>query len=1329
MRDIEVAFDKMFDISESDLVFHKRKDSIGGRQMQKEQTRPKLVFGVIKWFNPRKEPCGYIVTTSYGFEGIKKGDSDFVEIPFSRTIFAKGFTPRTRSLVVFTAERPNGKLCASSMRDAQFTFDDFRLALKYATHGIFKISGVSKKSANNWSCDVHILKELSRGGVLLNGKAADVKDWLSSNLNGQSELKRKENVKKWMTDSFFSTHLQSCLPTNILPSNCFPKEDTLSKSSGNGELQTSTPLPVTTEKESTMPQHLDSNSVPRGYSRAHDKLTNKIYISNVGKRLRQLNNPSDIDYKRWVWELLQNAKDSIAGIEGRKQINAEFSIHGTEVSFKHNGAPFTYDALDGLLYKYSDGKESGESTGRFGTGFLTTHCLSKVVDISGDVFDDEAHNGKRGFSVTMFRDGQDDQELLSGLERMRETLDFSHRPTGSTTFTYHVADCSTKAIELGIGELKANLCKVMLFCPQLGMITLNDNGVQFVVNRKAITKVDENVTLYEFELQDGEKTTIRRFLVSSVDEPNERLSKKYKQPRNVRLDAAIEIDADNGIIGHNGEASLYCVFPLVGIEEQLLEPLILNSPDWEPDEERQHLLFTGTEFIGDTDIATENGINRMIYGYAPVLYQKLVSFVEKGKISRTYVLADGLLNIKMNKDLDRDWYKIHVQNEYRRILRAAKVIEHAQGGEKTSLANGFIVEESSTERTSAVSGLMSAFTSGGEVKCPIMDNDEWAKRLWHEDDLQFWNIKTLCNYVAGKRNWGDLPLLEGVDRVDWFNHFLAVVQEYEEALLGQVPLIPDMLGGLHTAKDKDLEQCEGVDDLVITLMQRLGSDVRPRLMDLGIKEISLERKFNTIRFSSEIDKLVKQIIDRNDSAATSPATTIKVLRPLLEVTPVGDKTSDDYKRKRSATAAMLNGCFNEIMPTRQSRSLLENAWKSLDEYFKKSIPFHVVREYSAKLAQDYDVTISRLNTFYHWFETMGWQFNGLKVFPNQHGVFKALGDLSYEETHIDEMLKEMVASLDKTEDYKAKLIDNNCKTKPSKSVTLKEVCSTLDRLIYDGRDSRKEEEMYRNVVSKLFYEWKKDHEASFHEDFPLSNSVSADLQLNVVHTKDIRILLYELLQKYGAQGLKDLNRGELPQELQQQSGEANAKMDFSDNPMGGLSKEEMIEAQKEAKLKAKELLVAEGFRLTQGLCEDEFTLINGVMKGDVEYPVVVRSYKDESRQFQLSTTDWNQLVKPNSILLVLKRDGQIYSVNFRELIGKHEKIDLSFSTANLEIGERVVELASAMRWFKGLKFDFDQLTATRVGVVGLFDLPEKGIPEGKKEQELSPDNPMEVLSP
>jgi hypothetical protein len=58
------------------------------------------------------------------------------------------------------------------------------------------------------------------------------------------------------------------------------------------------------------------------------------------------------------------------------------------------------------LYKYSDGKENAESVGRFGTGFLTTDCPSKVVTIESDIWTDRSMSQKAGFRVMMYRDGE-----------------------------------------------------------------------------------------------------------------------------------------------------------------------------------------------------------------------------------------------------------------------------------------------------------------------------------------------------------------------------------------------------------------------------------------------------------------------------------------------------------------------------------------------------------------------------------------------------------------------------------------------------------------------------------------------------------------------------------------------------------------------------------------------------------------------------------------------------------------------------------------------------------------------------------------------------------
>lgn len=88
---------------------------------------------------------------------------------------------------------------------------------------------------------------------------------------------------------------------------------------------------------------------PKEDSRAQQRLVDKMYLSAVKNRLSQLNNPSDNDCKRWVWELIQNAKDTIAKDPSRSSIDVKIEIEGDTVRFRHNGNPFTADARLGLL--------------------------------------------------------------------------------------------------------------------------------------------------------------------------------------------------------------------------------------------------------------------------------------------------------------------------------------------------------------------------------------------------------------------------------------------------------------------------------------------------------------------------------------------------------------------------------------------------------------------------------------------------------------------------------------------------------------------------------------------------------------------------------------------------------------------------------------------------------------------------------------------------------------------------------------------------------------------------------------------------------------------
>lgn len=176
----------------------------------------------------------------------------------------------------------------------------------------------------------------------------------------------------------------------------------------------------------------------------------------------------------------------------------------------------------------------------------------------------------------------------------------------------------------------------------------------------------------------------------------------------------------------------------------------------------------------------------------------------------------------------------------------------------------------------------------------------------------------------------------------------------------------------------------------------------------------------------------------------------------------------------------------------------------------------------------------------------------------------------------------------------------------------------------------------------------------------------------------------------------------------------------SDNRMSGLSQEEQQEVLIETKKQVEQKLKQEGFEFTQGL--GEYSIINGVIKDGVEYPLVVHSYKDSSRTFQLTAEDWNQLMRPNSMLMVRTSSG-ICSVPFLDLVRNREKIELSFSTTcNLDSKERLEDLARVMRWFKGLHFDFGTLIPVKTGTVQLFDLPEQVVDEEEKQRHMSTDN-------
>ena len=99
----------------------------------------------------------------------------------------------------------------------------------------------------------------------------------------------------------------------------------------------------------------------------------------IHQQLEQLDNQKDRYSRRWIWELFQNAVDAVSG---GQLATIRIRHLGNKFSFSHNGAPFQQKEILHLIFHGSTKREREGVIGRYGTGFLTTHVLSKTVRIT-----------------------------------------------------------------------------------------------------------------------------------------------------------------------------------------------------------------------------------------------------------------------------------------------------------------------------------------------------------------------------------------------------------------------------------------------------------------------------------------------------------------------------------------------------------------------------------------------------------------------------------------------------------------------------------------------------------------------------------------------------------------------------------------------------------------------------------------------------------------------------------------------------------------------------------------------------------------------------------
>ena len=743
---------------------------------------------------------------------------------------------------------------------------------------------------------------------------------------------------------------------------------------------------------------------PQSVSGAFDELLNKMYISNVYNRLRNLNEPTENDCKRWIWELIQNAKDSISNDKDRHFVDIKIVVRDGEVKFLHNGSPFTAKAQLGLLYKYSEGKaNNSESTGRFGTGFLTTHTLSKIVSVEGDVFTDIYVNPLCGFSATMYRDGIDEPELLAGVQKMKESMVYTKEINEWTTYTYHLRTPQNKnALELGLKNFISNIAQVMLFCKELNTLELDDNGTITRIIRKQPKFLQNDICISEFEIE-GKTGHTRKFIHKYLKKHSDELSTRFKTERNLRLMVAIEIDVENNLVENENAPSHFCVLPLVGSEKHIM-PIYLNSPDFEPDSERESLILIGEDILADKGVISEGGINRLILKESVDVYDSLVSYLAENKYNKLHLLAKGLKRTPdFEKNFNREWFEKEIMLPYREVLKKYKIVETEFSNQKLFNDDdtpNIIIPTGSKEVRQKVYSFTTELFSERLPKEKYVDN--WASLAWK--DCGLFEIEDLCDFVANKKNATHIP------SYDWMNKFLTFIIETDKTLLEKYALVPNYNDDFVSLENHDFAEGIGLTEFVLDTLLALGIDLKPNLLNPNITAVNLPLKIDVKNIAEKIDEQADLIIkDKNIDIEK----TIEKLHPLIKISLTNaEKYSTDFIEKQKSINGFVQSVFQNLQIAEQNNNdILEKAWNSTHKWLISEL-IDSVAEYKSidSLPELITDKIQWLNNFIEFIsqEIKEGKLDEVAIIPNQDGDFCFKKDLSIDD-NIPEILKTELA--------------------------------------------------------------------------------------------------------------------------------------------------------------------------------------------------------------------------------------------------------------------------------------------------------------------------------
>ncbi|WCT13476.1 sacsin N-terminal ATP-binding-like domain-containing protein [Mucilaginibacter jinjuensis] len=379
---------------------------------------------------------------------------------------------------------------------------------------------------------------------------------------------------------------------------------------------------------------------------------------------------------RWIWELLQNARD-VAGPEG---IDIHIILTPDKLVFKHNGTSFKTKHLLAILYKTSTKSLGGEdgTTGKYGTGFVTTHVLNKKLTVSG-VHENPA--GERYFTIAIDRTAarlEESQALGAMQQALQDSfLDISavaNSPAVAISdrwhsFTYQLKPETYIYAENGVLHLQRNLAFLLLINPKISSVTIGapSGERKYKVSDEA-TEID-HVRFVSVEGDHGLLYTKDDHVIFGVP--------AVKKVEGFRL------------LPIEGEAILFKEFPLIGTEGFNL-PVFIQHLNFQPTELRDAIR-TRLAAKDEPDPIAEK--NRTALTDFLNKYLAFMEAIINAEMDGTYLFAKSGLPQFLEIFHDPQWYADEIQTKIRTAILEKPVVVTCAGVPKKIAEAKFILND------------------------------------------------------------------------------------------------------------------------------------------------------------------------------------------------------------------------------------------------------------------------------------------------------------------------------------------------------------------------------------------------------------------------------------------------------------------------------------------------------------------------------------------------------------------------------------------------------------------------------------------------------------